>query len=59
MISTLKSKMGQIQAEEAAIGELLAQIKGLNLSPEQSAVLTQLEDHHARLRSEASFFKMA
>ena len=59
MISILKSKIGQIQAEEAAMGELLAQIHGQELSAEQKAVLTQLEGHHERLKKEAGFFKIA
>jgi methyl-accepting chemotaxis protein len=59
MISTLKSKIGQIQAEEAAMGELLAQIHGQELSVEQKAVLTRLEGHHERLKKEARFFKIA
>lgn len=58
MISTLKSKIGQIQAEEAAIGELLAQIRGLDLSAEQKAVLTRLEEHHERLKRGTGFFKI-
>ena len=59
MISTLKSKIGQIQAEEAAMGELLAQIHGQELSVEQKAVLTRLEGHHERLKKEAGFFRIA
>ena len=59
MISILKSKISQIQAEEAAMGELLAQIRGLGLSAEQKAVLTQLEGHYERLKKEAGFFKIA
>jgi hypothetical protein len=59
MISTLKTKIGQIQAEEAAMGELLAQIHALELSAEQKAVLTRLEAHHERLKKEAGFFKIA
>ena len=57
MISTLQSKISQIQAEEAALGELLAQIRGQELSAEAKAVLTQLEEHHKRLKEEADFFK--
>jgi len=57
MISTLQSKISQIQAEEAALGELLAQIRGQELSAEAKAVLTQLEKHHKRLKEEADFFK--
>jgi methyl-accepting chemotaxis protein len=59
MICTLKSKMGQIQAEDAAIGELLAQIRGMDLSAEHKAVLTRLEEHHERLKKEAGFFRIA
>jgi methyl-accepting chemotaxis protein len=59
MISILKSKIGQIQTEEAAMGELLAQIHGQELSAEQKAVLTFLEGHHERLKKEAGFFKIA
>ena len=57
MISTLQSKISQIQTEEAAIGELLVQIRGQELGAEAKAVLTQLEKHHERLKEEADFFK--
>lgn len=57
MISTLQSKLSQIQTEEAAIGELLAQIRRQELGAEAKAVLTQLEEHHERLKEEADFFK--
>jgi methyl-accepting chemotaxis protein len=57
MISTLQSKISQIQTEEAALGELLGQIRGQELSAEAKAVLTQLKEHHERLKKEAAFFK--
>jgi methyl-accepting chemotaxis protein len=57
MISTLQSKISQIQTEEAAIGELLAQMRGQDLGAEAKAVLTQLEKHHEGLKEEADFFK--
>ena len=57
MISTLQSKISQIQTEEAAIGELLAQIRGQELGAEAKALLTQLEKHHERLKEETDFFK--
>ena len=59
MISTLKSKIGRIQAEEAALGEFLAQIQRQELGAEAKAFLTRLEGHHERLKKEAKFFKIA
>jgi methyl-accepting chemotaxis protein len=58
MIFMLQSRIGQIQAEEAAIGELLARIRGEELSAEQKSVLDQLAEHHERLKQEASFFRI-
>lgn len=57
MVSTLQSKISQIQAEEAAMGELLAQLRGQELSAQQKAILTQLDEHRERLKKEADFFK--
>jgi methyl-accepting chemotaxis protein len=58
MISILQDKIGRIQAEEAAIGELLAEIRGWKLSADQKAVLDQLAQHDDRLKKEAGFFKI-
>ena len=59
MISILKSKIGQIKAEEAAMGDLLAKLHGQELNAEQKAVLAQLEEHHERLKKQTDFFRMA
>jgi len=59
MISILKSKIGQIKAEEAAMGDLLAKLHGQELNAEQKAVLAQLEEHHERLKKQTDFFRTA
>jgi len=59
MISMLKSKIGQIQAEGAALGELLAKIQGQELNAEQKAALALLQEHYERLKKETEFFKTA
>ena len=59
MISILKSKIGQIKAEEAAMGDLLAKLHGQELNAEQKAVLAELEEHHERLKKQTDFFRMA
>ena len=58
MISILKSKIGQIKAEEAAMGDLLAKLHGQELNAEQKAVLDQIAQHDDRLKKEAGFFKI-
>jgi hypothetical protein len=59
MISILKSKIGQIKAEEVAMGDLLAKLHGQELNAEQKAVLAELEEHHERLKKQTDFFRMA
>ena len=58
MIFMLQSRIGQIQAEEAAIGELLARIRGEELSAKQKSILAQLAEHHERLKQEAGFIRI-
>jgi nitrogen fixation/metabolism regulation signal transduction histidine kinase len=59
MISLLNSKIGQIQVEGAAVGELLAKIYGQELNADQKAVLARIQEHCERLKKEADFFKTA
>ena len=59
MVAILKSKISQIQMEEAAMGDLLAKLHGQELNAEQKAVLAQLEAHHERLKKETDFFRTA
>ena len=58
MISVLKSKIGRIQEEQDAIGVLLAQIRGQELSAEVKAVLTRIEEHYERMKKEARSFRI-
>ena len=58
MVSVLRTKISRIQAEEAALGELLTQIHGQEFGAEAKAILTQMEDRHERLKKETEFFKI-
>lgn len=59
MISMLKSRIGRIQEEEKAVGVLLAQLSGQELSAETKAVLTKIEEHYERMRKEAEVFRIS
>jgi methyl-accepting chemotaxis protein len=58
MISMLQSKISLIQEEQEAVGALLAQLRGQELSAEAKATLTQIEEHCERMKKEAGFFKI-
>jgi nitrogen fixation/metabolism regulation signal transduction histidine kinase len=59
MISMLKFRIGRIQEEEKAVGVLLAQLSGQELSAETKAVLTKIEEHYERMRKEAEAFRIS
>lgn len=59
MISMLKSRIGRIQEEEKAVGVLLAQLSGQELSAETKALLTKIEEHYERMRKEAEAFRIS
>ena len=59
MISMLKSRIGRIQEEEKAVGVLLAQLSGQELSAETKALLTKIEEHYERMRKEAEVFRIS
>jgi nitrogen fixation/metabolism regulation signal transduction histidine kinase len=59
MISMLKSRIRRIQEEEKAVGVLLAQLSGQELSAETKALLTKIEEHYERMRKEAEAFRIS
>jgi len=58
MISTINSKIERIQVETAAMGEILARMREQGLSDEAKTLLSQIGEHHERLKKEADFFKV-